>query len=754
MNKSLLKKIATELIYVLFQLVLSKINLFGFLSPAGLPFAFLRLLLGGNIFVVTTAYAVSKIYTFNVIQGLFIAIYEVVFLTLFYFAKEMIKIKRKWLLCLIFVSLSNVLYLYYSLTSLTALWHFAVCLVVQIVLVLFFQKFFVAFKGKHVLFKFSHTDYLVFSVMALLVSIGLFSFEFLENYIGLFFALFPVIVLCKLLPAEKYFAACITLAVGSLLATGNVLYLILISVSALIMLEVKSLSKYVYAAICLCLFSIFAIIFKLFDVFSLISLAFAVFAFAVIPNKYIVKLSCLFESDALNFILSELDNRKIADIKTRLSLMAETFRDMQKEFKFLVVGKINREKAGIELAGDVINKCCSGCENFKSCFYENINKRALFENLMRKAIDNEKIEQDDLSNGIQAYCSKSGIVVSEINQTAKMFHSYEVAVKNEDMSKLVISNELGNFSDIFANFSRNLSSPVRVNERLSKILKDRLMNGLVDAKEVVILENEFGIESISIVLTNEQVAKKEVVDIIFKVTKNLVKIKEAKHLELSGLSLATFIPLPKISANFSVSSKAKENKNGDSMVISKLTENKYFVAICDGMGHGEGANHISSMVLSLIRSMFQVGLDDKLILESVNKLLLPAGLDNFTTLDALVIDLDAGQATFIKLGSSVSVIKHNNTAELISCDSLPIGIVQNLKPTIIKKQISAGDMLFLASDGVVDSFPSPTQFKCFINDSKIYNMQKYLDDIVAESLASNQKHIDEMTIIGINLLKN
>lgn len=733
--------------------MLSKINLFGFLSPVGLPFAFLKLLSGGNIFVVAAAYGVSKIYTFFSLSGLLIAIYEIVFLTLFFFAKEMLKTKKKWLLSLVFVCLSNVLYLYYSLSTLTTLWHFMVSVFLQILIVLFFAKFFTAFKGKYVLFKFSHSDYLVFSIMALFISIGIFSFEF-QKYLGLFFALFPVVLFCKVMPAEKYFASCTTLAVGSLLASGNVLYLILISVAALILLEVKSFGKFVYAAVALCVFSVFALIFKLFDVFSLVSMFFAVFGFVIIPSKLTNRFSCLFDVEAKSFILSELEGQKIDGIRAKLSLMAETFRDMQKEFKFLVVGKISREKASIELAADVIAKCCSGCENFKSCFYGTINKRALFESLVSKAIENEKIDPTDLTNGLEAYCSKHGIVVSEINQTAKMFHSYERAVKTEDVSKLLIASELENFSDIFANFSKNLGSCSKVNERLSAVLKDKFMNGLIDAKEVVILENEYGIESISIVLPSEQVTKKEVAEIISKVTKNFVKIKEARHLEFSGLSLAKFIPLPKISANFAVSSKAKENKNGDSMVISKLADNKYFVAICDGMGHGEGANKISGMVLSLIKSMFTVGLDDNLILQSVNKLLLPAGLDNFTTLDACVIDLDAGQAVFIKLGSSVSVIKHASTSEIIASESLPIGIVQNLKPTIIKKQISAGDMLFLASDGVVDSFSTPNQFKSFINDSKIYNMQKYLDDIVEDATSLNQKHIDDMTIIGINLLKN
>lgn len=753
-NKSLLKKILIESVFVLIQLVLSKINLFGFLSPAGMPFAIMRLFSGANIFVVTASYMVSKAYTFVTLSGLLTTVYEIVFLALYFFAKEFIKFKKPWLLNLLFVVLSNVLFLYYSLSDLTSLWHFGVSLALQILLLFFFAKFFKVLKSKTIFFKFSHSDFLVFSLMALMLSIGLFSFVYLEKYFGLFLALCPVVLLCKILPTEKYFTVILTLAIGALIATTNIIYLILITISALVLLEIKAISKYIYSVICLCLFAIFALIFNLFDVFSLISMFFAVFVYVVIPKVYIEKVSSLFEIDSLSIVTKTADQQRVNEIKNRLMLMSSTFSGMQNDFKFLVVGKINRESASTELACDVIKKCCSECENFKNCFYENINKKAIFERLMLKAIEGEQVEQSDLSNGIQAYCFKTGIVVSEINQTAKMFHSYEAAVKTEDVSKLIISNELGNFADIFANFSKNLSAVQMVNSRLSKILKDRLMNGLVDSKEVVIFENENGIENISVILPNEQVMKREVVEIISKVTRVRVKVEKVKHLEFSGLSLVSFSVIPKLSASFAVSSKSKEDKNGDSTIITKLSGNKFFVAIADGMGHGGGANKISSMVLSLIRSMFQVGLDEKLILESVNKLLLPAGLDNFTTLDACVIDLENLSASFIKLGSSVSVLKHKNTSEIVSCESLPIGIVQNIKPTIIKKQISAGDMIFLASDGVVDSFSNIETYKCFVNDAKIYNMQKFLDNVVGDAEVQGARHPDDMTIIGINLLKN
>ena len=168
----------------------------------------------------------------------------------------------------------------------------------------------------------------------------------------------------------------------------------------------------------------------------------------------------------------------------------------------------------------------------------------------------------------------------------------------------------------------------------------------------------------------------------------------------------------------------------------------------------EYANKISKMVLELVMSMFSVGIDLELIIESVNKLLVPVGLDNFSTLDICIIDLNAKMGTFIKLGSSVSILKHKDTSESVVCKSLPIGIVQNIKPTIIQKRINDGDMIFLASDGIVDVFGDPERYRVFINDAKIFNLQKYVDTLLDDIIASKPKHQDDMSIIAVNILKN
>ncbi len=713
-----------------------------------------RVSVGDNLLSVCAFYFVSKLYLINKFNLFLSAVFEIVVVALYYFAKEFIKTNKKRFLMCLFVAISCALELYFSFETVQSITYFLIGFLLKILFALYFDKLFAVCKTKSIFFKFGNFDYLIFSVMIFLLSMGLFSFYFIAEWLWLFVIAVCLVFACRVFSTDKFFVVISMVALGTSAVRGDSLCLVLGVLGGVILVNFKNLNKWIYGFLTLICFGVFVVIFKFYTFISYFSLIFAVFLYLITPNRVVLKLSALFEQDAFNLICDEIQKGKMNIIKQKLDLMSGTFRQMQNDFKFLVVGKINRQKASEELAEDVVLNVCKNCENFKQCFEQNINKKQLFQTLLFRAFENKSIGKNDLSNGLVAYCFKSGMIVSEINQIATQFLGYEKAMKNEDSSKLLISSELGNFSDIFSNFAKMLKYSLKINKKSSKMLKESFVNGMIDAKEVVVLENEFGIESVNIVASNEIFAKKELIEILNKNLKNKMMPKQLKHLNFSGLGLACFVPIGRFRVEFAVSSKSKETKNGDNVSVCKLSDTKYFLALADGMGHGESANQISTMVLSLIKNMFRVGLDDELIISSVNKLLLPAGLDNFTSLDVCVIDIESEMASFIKLGASVSVIKHQNTSEVVSCDSLPMGIVAAVKPTIIKKQISFGDVIVLASDGVVDGFGEIEAYKNFINDFKIYNLQKFADTLVFDSEFQNTKHPDDMTVIAINLLKN
>ena len=752
-NKQLLKKIGVMIAVWLLQMVFSNVSIFGKVFPAGLSFSFARLYFGANVIVVTLEYALSKVLLCFNFKWLIVTAFEIVMLALFYFANEFFKIKHKYLRVAGFVVVSKMLELYLALYKQGDFLIVFLGIILSVLYALYFLRLFVFYKNKSLFFKFSKLDHLIFSVFTLTLFLGLFGCEIISKYLYLFFVTFSVVMMCRVLEPEKALVNSGVVALAFCLGGGRCDILIFVIVLSSILSSVRDFGKYLFASVTLIICTVFVYLFNFYNIFELFSLYFAVFLFILCPQNLVRKISQAFEVNANEVITKEIMKQKIASTKGKLELMGETFMSMNNSFKFLLVGKVSKEKASVELSQDVINRCCKTCENYKICFAGNIQKKTSFDALLYRAFLNKQVSFDDVSTGLQTYCNKTSIIVSEINQIASRFLGYESAMKNEDSSKLMIASELENFSNIFSNFAKFLKIDCKINQKSSKNIKEMFLKSLIDVKEVVVYENESGIESVNIVASNAEVLKTEVAKSIFKVTKVKMEIESIKHLDISGISLATFVPAEKIRLDFAVSTKAKESVNGDSSTVVKLSKDRYLVAITDGMGHGERASRVSSMVVSLIESMFKVGLDDSLIVDSINKLLLPVGLDNFTTLDACVIDTKTSTAQFIKLGSSVSLLKHGESTEVISCDSLPLGVVQEVKPKIITKQIFVGDIILLASDGVVDSFDSIEQYKNFVNDSNIFNLKSYTDSLIFDASYQNQAHPDDMTVIAINLLK-
>ena len=739
-------------IFVL-QMLISRIEIAGLANPAGYSFAVARVFYGHNIFLVALEYALSKIWTFKVFQNLLIVAFEIVILAVYYFSIEFIKTKRQRTMMLCYVALSNAVALYFSVVSLELVLWFCLSFVLELILSLYFFKLFQVYKNKFLFFKFSNLDYFVFAVLVLLISLGMFSFRFIEAYAGLFLVSLLLMVAIRIFPVEKFFVFACMLSVGAVIVSQNYFYLIFAIITSVSLVNFKDLNKYLFSVIALVVFGGFVVFYKFFVFLEYFSFIFAVFCFVMLPQRWICRFQILFEQDSSQMILSQVQDNKFGELRSKLELMSQTFLKMKNNFKMLLVGKIDRDAACRELRNDIIDKCCKDCENYKFCFLQNLNKKQMIENMLARAIEQNGLMEESMLVGLQTYCTKKSMLLSEINQLARLYLSYEKSMKREDESKLLISSELGNVADIFLNFAKIVKNDAKINKNMSKILKEHILNALIDVKETLIFENETGIKSVYVISENQNLIRRELLEIVQKVTKNKMKLKQVRHLEFSGLGVAVFEPLGKFRLEIAVSSKAKELKNGDNVVVSKLSETKYFVALADGMGHGESAGRISSMVLSLVRSMFEIGIDDELIVQSVNKLLVPIGLDNFSTLDACVIDIENEVCNFIKLGASVSVLKHRNTSEIIASASLPIGVVQNIKPTITKKRLMFDDVIFLASDGIVDSFSSPEEFKAFINDTKIYNLQQHLDNIVFDA-GYHSQHLDDMTIIGVKLLKN
>lgn len=197
----------------------------------------------------------------------------------------------------------------------------------------------------------------------------------------------------------------------------------------------------------------------------------------------------------------------------------------------------------------------------------------------------------------------------------------------------------------------------------------------------------------------------------------------------------------------------KEKICGDSFTIATLKEGKELIALSDGMGIGEQAMLESQTAVRLLESLLSSGFTREVALKTINSvLLLRSNKEAFATLDMLIFDLYSGEVDFIKIGSAPSFIKRDNRVGVITANSLPMGILNEVDINMEKNFLLPRDLVVMVSDGVLEIFREDEGNSFWVVDF-LASLDETDPQIVANtilhkalSLSSGQP-ADDMTVI-------
>ena len=227
---------------------------------------------------------------------------------------------------------------------------------------------------------------------------------------------------------------------------------------------------------------------------------------------------------------------------------------------------------------------------------------------------------------------------------------------------------------------------------------------------------------------------------------------------LPGFAIANFAEAPRYECIYGSSGTNKFGNavSGDSYSFLRLPGNKILLSVCDGMGSGEDAQKLSDTTISLIENFYKVDFDDETILSSVNKLLSMQMTESYSALDICVLNLSNALADFLKVGAPAGFVKHKESIEVLrGSGALPIGILQDIKPSIDKKALEQNDIIILCSDGVVDAFEEEQNLKNYLNNITITNPQEIADMVINEAIHRNQNEPrDDMTCLCARIYLN
>ena len=210
-----------------------------------------------------------------------------------------------------------------------------------------------------------------------------------------------------------------------------------------------------------------------------------------------------------------------------------------------------------------------------------------------------------------------------------------------------------------------------------------------------------------------------------------------------------FVRQPRLRAEVGAASVSRQAgvPSGDSQLIAALDGDRLLALICDGMGSGASAARESACAARLLARFMAAGADWSLAVETANQLLLNASAEEmFSTVDMLILDLATGMAEFVKLAACPALVGRGSEVLRIEGGRLPLGILERVCPASARTRLLPGDVVLLASDGVMDAAP-PGALEALLRDPG-EDMNALAERVLAAAAPMGR---DDMTALCLRL---
>lgn len=423
----------------------------------------------------------------------------------------------------------------------------------------------------------------------------------------------------------------------------------------------------------------------------------------------------------------------------KLYRISEVFREIECAFKALDENIDDRALKG-RMFTELKEKCCKNCERAKKCSVTNVYTG--FIKLIDAGCVKGKVNLIDLPSEVTLNCTTPAEVLARLNLLLAEYRRYMTEAENARSGRALLAEQAHGVADVMKNCAVELCASPFEDSRLNKKIITELSTRGISCPELFVSEDE---------VTAVICGKADVdamTEIISRVLERKYALKDSICYDNEKRCYIFGVP-PRLDAVFGVAYaiKSGESVSGDTHTVIRINEHSFLMALSDGMGSGEYAKKVSSTAISLIEAFYRAQMPEGTVLKTINKLLSFNRDERFTCIDIAAVNLETGIADFVKIGSPAGIIIREGEIKILESESLPLGILDNLRPTVCSEQLRGGDIVVFMSDGITSSFPSATELYEFMRGLKPLNPQNLADKILAGAKARSKKTADDMTVL-------
>lgn len=539
---------------------------------------------------------------------------------------------------------------------------------------------------------------------------------------------------------------------------GNISYIAVYVFWGLLANSFISISRYLSAIsilICDYLVQILFNIYPSYELSEFLSVLIGFLLFCIIPTKaltYIKDRLCLFKEKQ---IIRQAINSNRLMLSNRLYELSGVFLEMSSAFNQFKKAELSKDKIKNTSIKNINENVCKNCNMYSSCKENKGTKNIGIEKMLEIGIAKGKLSLIDLPNEISSLCIHPNEIIFALNKFVGEYRSLQTANLNLSNSRALISKETEGIAEILKGLALESGTLLKYQNKLERTLNDELLKKGFFVSEILIYGEGSKIR-VSMILTMKEFSLVELQQIVSKCLKTQMILCDKNNTTEEKIYLS-FKKKVDYDAVFGIAKRTKTNSeiSGDTHSIVRLNDEKFLVALSDGMGSGTDAESISSISLSLIESFYKAGMNSTLILNTVNKLLSINTEDAFTALDIAVINLKETTIDFIKYGAPYGFIINDGAVKIIESNTLPLGILEEISPSVAQTKLNDGDMILLLTDGISDSFGSSSEIIDFLRTIPAKNPQTLANQILDKAVSiSNGVCKDDMTALAVRVFKN
>lgn len=461
--------------------------------------------------------------------------------------------------------------------------------------------------------------------------------------------------------------------------------------------------------------------------------------YCLLPRRVPKRIRAYFDFDgSARIAVRHYINRIKADAADRMLAVASVFDETARLINGMTEPPPDFTAIGMVLS----DRICPYCKNFSVCD-GNARKKA-FTAVAERAYSGKALITD-LPDFFATTCARTVDVIAAAAEITDSARDRKRDEESENKAKAIVTERLAAVKDVLTELGESQAVPVGFDGDAEEKIAAELCLAGVECAQVFVTR-----EWVTAIVRTGFATREKIRRAVSVCLKREYAVTALEKSAAAGWSIATLKKRPSYEAVYARAGVAKSGVSGDSYSFERIGD-RFLVALLDGMGTGERAGVGSDAAVELIECFYKAGFDSKSALSGVNRFLKLPRTESYSAADVVVCDLDSAVADIIKIGAPPCYIKTADTVLKIEGNSLPIGVLDEMRPFVTSKRLYPGQMLVLVTDGISDCF-SGDELPEFINGLSAHNPEKAASAIVRRALEldGGTPH-DDMTAIAFRL---